>query len=234
MKEIGKWGGIREMNIVIQYLINQIKNLKNDKPLIIGFDGVDTSGKTTLADLIAEGLSKEPSIKPIRISIDKFHNPKEIRMRQGSLSPKGYFEDSFNYDVIINQVFQPIKEGKENILLGIYDYRYENEIEKVSSKIDNNSVVLFDGVFLLRDELYPYWDLSVFLEVDFTEVIKRALKRDITLFGSDKEVLNRYENRYIPGQQLYINKVHPQNRANIVIDNNDYKNPKIIKYLSNN
>ncbi len=221
------------MNNAIHYLINQIKNLKNGKPLIIGIDGVDTSGKTTLADIIAEELSKEPNIRTIRISIDKFHNPKEIRMRQGSLSPKGYFEDSFNYDVIINQVLQPIKKGKENILLGIYDYRFENEIEKVSIKIDNNSVVLFDGVFLLRDELYPYWDLSVFLEVDFTEVIKRALKRDITLFGSDKEVLNRYENRYIPGQQLYINTSHPQNKANIVIDNNDYNNPKIIKYLSN-
>ena len=222
------------MNHVIHYLIDQIKNLKNDKPLIIGIDGVDTSGKTTLADIIAQELSNEPNIRTIRISIDKFHNPKEIRMRQGSLSPKGYFEDSFNYDVIINQVLQPIKEGKENILLGIYDYRYENEIEKVSIKIDNNSVVLFDGVFLLRDELYPYWDLSVFLEVDFTEVIKRALKRDITLFGSDTEVLNRYEKRYIPGQQLYINKFHPQNRANIVIDNNDYNNPQIIKYLSKN
>ena len=93
----------------------------------------------------------------------------------------------------------------------------------------DDTVVLFDGIFMNRDELYHYWDISIFLEVSFQTVKNRAVSRDVKLFGTEDEVLKKYQNRYIPGEIIYLEKCNPQERSDIVIDNNDYNNPTFIK-----
>lgn len=58
-------------------------------------------------------------------------------------------------------------------------------------------------------------------------MIKRAVKRDANLFGDT--IIEKYKNKYIPIQKLYIERNAPEDKSDIIIDNNDYCNPKIIK-----
>ena len=88
-----------------------------------------------------------------------------------------------------------------------------------------DAVLLFDGVFLLRPELRPCWDFSVFVRAGFRVTLPRAVKRDLELFGNADEVRERYERRYIPGQMLYIAESAPEERATVIIDNNDPEEP---------
>jgi uridine kinase len=90
-----------------------------------------------------------------------------------------------------------------------------------------NAVLLFDGVFLLRSDLNEYWDFAIFIEADFETTAARAEQRDADLFGSVKEVRKRYEQRYIPGQKLYYATCRPKESAEVVIDNNDPRNPVV-------
>lgn len=202
-----------------------------DKPIVVAFDGVDASGKTSLADNV-HAFFKNKGIESIRVSIDKFHNAKEIRLSKGAYSPEGFFYDSFNYGKILELVLNPIKNRASSIIKGIYDYRVENGIAADSAKITNDSIILFDGIFMNRDELRGYWDLSIFLDVSFETVRNRAVLRDAKLFGTKDEVLKKYDQRYIPGEELYIASCNPKDRADIVIDNNDWQNPAIMKGLS--
>jgi hypothetical protein len=39
----------------------------------------------------------------------------------------------------------------------------------------------------------------------------------------------QYLRRYVPGQQLYFHAAQPQKFANILLDNNDYEDPKILR-----
>jgi len=211
-------------NTIASYILK----VKQEKPIIVAFDGVDTSGKTKLADNVYKILINE-KVNVVRVSIDKFHNPKEIRLAKGDFSPEGFFEDSFNLEKIKQMIIDPIKSNGNYIVTGIYDYRNESETSKKQIKIDNNLIVLFDGIFLNRDELYKYWDISIFLDVTFETVLQRAIKRDVEYFGSEDEVRKKYQNRYIPGEQIYLSKCNPKARADIVIDNNDWNNPVILK-----
>jgi len=215
---------------VFEKIIEKINLKNNNKPMLVCIDGVDTSGKTTFADILAENLELKTNINPVRVSIDRFHNSKDIRMKRGALSPEGFYYDSFNYEKIISLVLEPVKSGKSFIINGIYDYRIESDVSSEKILINNNSVILMDGIFLLRPEIYSYWDLSIFLDINFEEVLKRAIKRDVKLFGSEEAVVKRYKNRYIPGEKIYLSEVKPAEKADIVIDNNDYNNRRIIKY----
>jgi len=216
------------MNI-ISSLTDQICSIQKNKPIVIAFDGVDTSGKTTLSNKIYEELITKGK-NCVKISIDKFHNSKTIRMMKGELSPEGFFYDSFNIEKIIECVLAPIKSGHGNIINGIYDYKTEMNTDVLQTPVSNNLIVLFDGIFLNRNELYLFWDLSVFLDVSFDTVLKRAIERDKEYFGSVEEVERKYLNRYIPGEKIYLSTCSPKERSDIVIDNNDYENKKILKW----
>jgi len=90
-----------------------------------------------------------------------------------------------------------------------------------------NAVLVFDGVFLLRPELRDYFDITIFLRADFSVTVARAEARDLALFGSVDEVRRRYRERYVPGQELYLQEVQPERVASIVINNNDPDRPVV-------
>src|SRR5262245_8885700 len=82
---------------MLDQLANRLMALQVQHPVRVAVDGVDASGKTTLADELATLLIKRG--RPvIRASVDGFHQSRAERHRQGANSPEGYYADSFDYD----------------------------------------------------------------------------------------------------------------------------------------
>jgi len=205
---------------LLDQLASQIIRLKKSHPTRVGIDGPDAAGKTTIADELAKLLQRMG--RPIiRASIDGFHNPATVRYNRGRMSPEGYYYDSFNYDDLINLLLLPLgPDGSLQYRTTTFDYRTDSPLQTLPQLASPDSILLFDGVFLLRSELAQLWDFTVFVDAAFDVTLARAKQRDAVLFGSVEEVRRRYEQRYIPGQQLYFDKSRPQERANVVIDNN--------------
>ena len=81
--------------------------------------------------------------------------------------------------------------------------------------------------FFFRHEIEQHWDLKIFVDISFQTSLQRALERDLYLYGEEKEILRRYQERYIPGQKLYFEVEKPKAKADIIVDNNDFTNPFI-------
>ena len=79
-------------------------------PVRVGIDGLSASGKTVFADELAEVL-QEQGKKVVRAGLDGFHNPPEVRHRQGPMSVEGYVDDSFDYTAVREKVLQPLGPG---------------------------------------------------------------------------------------------------------------------------
>jgi uridine kinase len=213
---------------LLDELTTRITRIKLPHPTRVAVDGVDAAGKTTLAQELVGPLQAHG--RPvIRASIDGFHNPAHIRHGRGSTSPEGYYYDSFDYQRLTESLLAPLgPDGSREYRSGIFDYRTDLDVQCPIRVADENAVLLFDGVFLLRPELMEYWDFTIFVEAAFETTIARAVQRDAVLFGSTEEVRNRYERRYIPGQKLYLNKCRPKDRVTVVVDNNDPLNPMVV------
>lgn len=214
---------------LLDYLVSRITRIELPHPIRVAIDGPDAAGKTILAqDLIAPLRAHGRPV--IRASIDGFHNPARIRHRRGATSPEGYYSDSFNYQALIESLLAPLGPGgSRQYLSAIFDYRTDSEIQAPIQAAEINAVLLFDGVFLLRPELMGYWDFTIFVEAAFEITVGRAEQRDAKLFDGVAEVRKRYEQRYIPGQKLYYAECQPRERADIVIDNNDARDPVVTK-----
>lgn len=216
-----------------QELLNQLSaailGITIDHPLRVAIDGVDGSGKTYLADELAENLKKSAR-QIIRVSVDKFHNPREVRYQKGRNSPEGYYFDSFNNNSVIETVLKPLgPSGNFQYKKAVFDYKTDSEITSPPEQANRDAILLMDGIFLQRPELVNYWDLKIFLDVDFHHTVARAVKRDGWYLGSEQETTAIYNERYVPGQELYFQETKPKKNADIVVDNSDFSNPIILK-----
>lgn len=70
-----------------------------------------------------------------------------------------------------------------------------------------------------------YWDYKIFVDVTFETSLSRAIKRDGYLFGEEAEIRRRDEERYFPGQKLYLEEAQPKSLADAVVGNNDFEYP---------
>lgn len=221
-----------ERKELVEYLAREILKIKKTTPILVGINGIDASGKTFLASELAEEL-RQKNQKIIKASIDDFHNPKAIRYKKGENSPEGYYYNSFNYLALIDNLLSPLFLGKTECKTAVFDYRKDLELAEPLIQIENNSILLMEGVFLFRSELIKYWDLKIFLAIDFDSSISRAINResDKKYLGKEQAIIERYKNKYIQGQKIYFKEENPLQKADIVIDNNNYLAPEIIKYL---
>ncbi|MFY9570168.1 MAG: uridine kinase [Blastocatellia bacterium] len=179
----------------------------------VAIDGVDAAGKTTLADELVTPLERAGR-SVIRASIDGFHNPAVVRYQRGDKSPEGYFRDSFNYAGLIDALLDPLGPGGDRCYRrAIFAFRKDLPVDSTMELAVQNSILIFDGVFLLRPELRAYWDFSIFLRATFDVTMTRAETRDSQLHGSEAIVRQRYEERYVPGQQLLGHKGRPVQSA---------------------
>jgi uridine kinase len=109
----------------------------------------------------------------------------------------------------------------------VFDVRCDEPVAAPVELAPDGAVLLLDGVFLLREDLREHFDFSVFVHADFAETLRRAEQRDLALFGTVEEVRRRYEERYVPGQRLYLHSAQPERHASVVVDNNDPAAPRI-------
>lgn len=206
-------------------LAGAIAATERSHPVRVAIDGVGASGKTVLADELADSLTGLGRAV-IRASIDGFHRPRSQRYGRGSTSPEGYLDDSFNYEAVRSCLLAPLGPGGGLCYrTAVFDFRTESIVDTQTRTADPSAVLLFDGVFLLREELRGFWDFRIFVDAGFEVTLARALKRDLQLFGSERAVRERYESRYIPGERLYLERCCPREHADAVVLNDEPANP---------
>jgi uridine kinase len=168
----------------------------------IGVDGVDGAGKTSLAEEIAQLLTKRA--RPcVRVSLDFFERPPAERHARGELSAEGYYLDSFDVE------------------------RLRAHVLSIGGPPE--LVVVVDGVFLQRPELADLWDATVWVEADLEVAAGRAFERDLPRIDSLDQERERYRCRYLPAQRRYVEEQRPRERATFVLLNTGLDKPELVR-----
>jgi uridine kinase len=171
---------------------------------VLGIDGPDAAGKTTLADALAAELG----VRALRATVDGFHLPAAER----HVLP---YEDSFDVQRLVSQLLEPFRTGAPSVLVRSWDW-VRDAPDPVEAAVPADGVLVLDGVFLgqVRDQL----DVWVFLDVPPEVTLARAAVRDLAFSAA------RYRERYLPAQARYRATV----RADLVVDNRDPEQPRLL------
>ncbi|WP_202630420.1 hypothetical protein [Deinococcus alpinitundrae] len=119
-------------------------------------DNVDGAGKTHFADELAQTLSSAGA-QVIRASVDGFHRPRAERSRLGRHSAEGFDRDSYDYGTLRTAFLDPLGP--------VGDGRYRRAAFYVTTDLPLHAeleqagpgdILLLDGLFLERHELWPH------------------------------------------------------------------------------
>ncbi|MFL5304084.1 MAG: hypothetical protein ACJ8F1_02675 [Polyangia bacterium] len=167
--------------------------------LIVAIDGVDGSGKSRLAAALAEALS-DGGHPVTTVHVDDFRRPLELTGLEPQAETDAYYDRYYDFDAVGTALASAARAG----------------------------TTILEGVMLLRAALPPDSWLMV-LEVSAEEARRRILARDQAKGRSVAEVSRRIDRRYFPAQSRYRAAHDPVSRAHALIDNEDWRRPRLLR-----
>src|SRR6185437_5117141 len=127
----------------------------------VAIDGVPGAGKTTLADELAVVLRAQGR-EVIRATIEDFLNPRSVR-HPWSDSAEGWYNHNTDLGALSRVLLDPLGPGGDRrIQRAVDDKATDIALSPPVTTAAIDAVLLFDGVFLLRTELFSRWDLRIF------------------------------------------------------------------------
>lgn len=210
--------------LIFEKILEEINRRKQkDQAFVLGINGIDGAGKTKFAEAFEEFLISKNYETQI-IPIDDFHNPQVFRYA-GENQAENYYNRSFDTKRIVEELLVPLRQNSIfSTRLTVLDWHTDKyDIEREFS-FNQNTIVIFEGVFLFRKELSLYIDYKIFIEVPFEESKRRAWIRDAHV---TQEELKKYDEKYLPAQRKYLDKFPPSKVADMIIDNSDWEYPRV-------
>jgi uridine kinase len=176
-------------------LLLQDKSPKVGKTTFIAVDGHGGSGKSSLAQLLAEKLYAEI------IHTDDFaswDNPTEW------------------HPILTEKVFLPIQRGATTLSYERSKWWDNHHPEPVQNQPVTNIMIL-EGVSSLRIELREYISLGIFVYTPREQCLERGIIRDMQTGKTRDEVLKLW-NGWLDSEDTYFAKDEPQKYADVVVD----------------
>ena len=190
--------------------------------VIVAIAGGTGSGKTTLSKKIIDSYK---NIKVNYLSLDSYY--KDYSNLSFSERAKINFDhpDSIDFDLFYQQILEYLKGS--NIKTPTYSYKRHKRLEK-KGNLRQGDLLIVDGILiLLKKSIRDFFDLSIFLNVDSSERLRRRVERDTNERGrSEIEINDRFYKMIKPMHEKYV--VPSEKFADVVIgENYDYELIKI-------
>ena len=170
-------------------------------PKIIGVSGFGGSGKSSFAKELGI-LTNAPVI-----SIDSF---------QKNRTDDSYsLWDIMDFSRLEREVLMPFSRQEKKIIYGHFDW--ETNGIKVINEIENNGILIVEGVGLFRPELVKYFSYTIWIDCSMNESISRGKKRDREEYHNSQDDL--WDGVWKTNDSQYYETYKPKESANLVISN---------------
>lgn len=176
-----------------------LRNADFKNHIVISIDGGSASGKSTLAENLANLLNGEV------VHCDDFFLPQEMRSNE-RLSEIG---GNIHYERLKEEVIDKLRKP------AVISYKaYNCQSGDFKNKfLMNKKVIIIEGAYSSHPYFENYADFKIFLKVDEKIQKERILKRN------GEEMLKRFINEWIPKENKYFNEFKIEEKADIIIRN---------------
>ncbi|TXT09214.1 hypothetical protein VHUM_02688 [Vanrija humicola] len=198
---------------------------KNVDAYVVGIAGGSSSGKTSVARAILQGLDHIPSVMILsQDSFYKYHTEEEIRLAFASELDVDH-PDSIDMELFAKCIVD-LKKGKATEL-PVYSFVHHQRMPE-TKYIYGASVIIVEGILAMQPELRDLYDLKIFVNCDSDLMLARRIKRDTVERGRDVNgILDQYL-RFV--KSSYDNFVQPSSKyADIIVPG--YNNETAIELL---
>lgn len=174
------------------------RHLAEQAVVVVAISGHGGSGKSTLADRLAQhfGVAENQIVR-----IDCIH-------------AKNYLQAKELFDLHDWATIMDVLSHVHNSERLRYVKRDDTEIESVVD-VPRPQLVIFEGIRLLRNEILPYVDESVWIDCPIDVATARAKERNRQQGDSEAEI-DLWDTKWVPEAKRYFEQVSPRKIASFL------------------
>lgn len=182
---------------MLQTIIAQIDAMLTRKTsVIVAIDGRCASGKTTLAGKLQSHYQCN------LVHMDQFFLRPEQRTPQRFQTPG----ENVDHERFLEEVLLPLSRG-EAVTYRPFCCSTQTLTEAVS--LQNHPLTIVEGSYSFHENLRPYYDLLIFLEVDPDTQMERILVRN------GAQMAEIFRTRWIPMEENYFRTLRIETYADL-------------------
>ncbi len=223
----------RNNEILVNKLADKISVLSKNKAIfIVGITGLDASGKSKLGGAISDKLL-EAGRNVFSISGDSFQFPRDYKENFVEKTwAIQHIKRTIDFKGMVERFLKPILKKPASIKIDGINYDSGEKIES-NVPLKYPLIVVIESIYLFQPSILRYIDYKIFLDINVDKALSRAKlrSRDLELYGDAKGIEKKYSKKNFAGYVFFDKTVQPKQYADVIIDNNDWKNPKVEKGL---
>ncbi len=217
---------VEDQVLTCQVIHSLAKKAIEKKAKIMGIDGIDFAGKKVFANKLGkylEMLGKEYQI----VYLEDYHRAVEESYK-GEDPVEAFYFNGFNNDKLIEEVLMPYKKnGSIDKIVYCLDNSGEAFVNERHYQLSDDGLMIILGCMMYREPLIRFFDMTVFMKVDYRESEHRASLIDVPIYGMDPVEVYRTKN--IPAQKMYVQRHDPYENRDFVIDNSNFHRPLLVE-----
>lgn len=172
--------------------------IKNSDQVVIGIDGPAGAGKTMLSEYLLTNYDVT------LFHVDDYFLPEIRKTKQRLREPGG----NFDYERMEKEIFHHINDSEIisnafNCKTGELEYR---------DPIKRHPIVVVEGVYALHPRFIPFYDFTVFVDVDEKTQQERILRRN------GKTMFKRFIDEFIPLENMYFDAFKLRKNVDLLIN----------------
>ncbi|BDZ53549.1 nucleoside/nucleotide kinase family protein [Agromyces marinus] len=141
--------------------------------VIVAIDGPVRSGKTQLADDLADVL-RERDLAVFRASSEDFHRSREAQAAYGPDTAERYWRYGIDESLLDRTLVDPFRmAGSTAFVTRAFDLVRDAWVEPKWVTGPADAILVLDGRFLLRERLRDQWDVAIAVDGEPTDAADR-------------------------------------------------------------
>ncbi len=192
------------------------RSISLDRAMLAGISGIDGSGKSTIAPIVAQRLNALGR-RTALVQLDDWHNPPAVRF-DPQRPAETFYEKGLRHEELFSSLVLPLKHHRRVRLVASISRQPDEVPFNHTFAYEDVDIIVFEGIFIFKRQFRSHFDFRCWVECSFDVALQRALRRNQE--GLPAEAIVRdYHTIYFPAQRLHLANDRPSDGVDFLFQN---------------
>ncbi len=207
-----------DLDTAITTIVATRLSLLTDRSLLVALTGIDGCGKGYITRHMVEALEAQ-GLRIAAIGIDGWLNLPPVRFSDRNPA-EHFYQHAFRFEALFAELVLPLRNQRSLSLTANYTEETATAYRQHIYAFEAIDIILLEGIYLLKREFQPYYDLAFWIECSFDTALHRAILRAQEGL-SPEATIAVYRRIYFPAQEIHFQRDTPQRAATLIIHNDN-------------
>lgn len=183
---------------------------------LVAISGIDGSGKGYVSRLLEESLRAE-GLRVALLNVDGWLNLPSIRF-SATNSAEHFYRNAIRFQPMFRDLVIPLRDRRSIRLEADFAEETASAYRRHLYAFDDVDVILLEGIYLLKRDFRPLYDLALWIECSFETALERAIARAQEGLPP-AETARAYRTLYFPAQERHFREDAPRESCDLLLVN---------------